>query len=497
MADDIIAIAAGHGSHRSSGSTSGQAILAAFIPTFVIAVVYVAIFAAIHNSYRKIYAPRTFLGTIDERDRTPAERASGRHWFHAFRTMSDVFVLQHNSLDAFLYLRFFRFMVWTCFLGCCLTWPILLPIHANGGGNATQLDRLSFSNIAKNKYLWAHVAIAWIFFLGILLAVAWERLRLIGIRQAYFLNHEYSTLLSSRTVLWLNAPREACQPENLREYFGDHAEKLWAVRDTADLDELIAKRNESAYALERAELDLIITAVELRKKQGSVANGSNGHAESQQLVPRSKRPTQRKPPVVGNQVDTLDKTRDKIMEINSAIDDRRASPSRNVPETSAVFVAFDCQPAAHRAFQQISFRPQQPLEDRFLAVIPKDAIWKNLTMPLPTRLSKASLALVFVVVFTIFFSIPTGIIGTISNPEYLAENVSWLSWLNDLPPVVHGLLTGLLPPFLVQWFVSYVPKLLRYIATLSGEPTFSQAELKAQAWYVPRSTVFDAALGVS
>ena len=104
-------------------------------------------------------------------------------------------------------------------------------------------------------------------------------------------------------------------------------------------------------------------------------------------------------------------------------------------------------------------------------------------MPLPTRLSKASFALVFVIVFTIFFSIPVGLLGTISNVKYLADNVSWLSWLSDLPPVILSLLEGLLPPFLVSYFVSYVPKLFRHIAKLSGEPTTSQAELKTQAWY--------------
>ncbi|KAK5123959.1 hypothetical protein LTR85_002156 [Meristemomyces frigidus] len=481
----MASITAGHGGHRSSGSTSGTAILAAFIPTFVTAMVYVGIFAAIRNRYPKFYAPRTFLGTIDEKDRTPSERASGGHWFHDFRKLADSFVLQHNSLDAYLFLRFLRFITLICFVGCCLTWPILFPIHATGGGEASQLDRLTFGNVQKKNYLWAHVAIAWVFFLGIIVFVAWERLRLIGMRQAYFVNDDYATRLSAKTVLWLHAPREACLAENMHQYFGEDADKLWAVKDTGDLDALVAKRNATAYALERAELDLIITAVKLRKQQGPATNGLNGaHAvEGQHLVPRAKRPTQREPPLLGSKVDTLDKTRDTVGDLAKTIEAHRASPSRNVPDQSAVFVAFNSQPAAHRAYQQITFQPRQPAQDRFLAVQPKEILWHNLAMPLSTRLSKASLALVFVIAFTIFFSIPVGLIGTISNVQYLADRVSWLSWVNDLPPGLLGLLTGLLPPFLVSYFVSYVPKLFRHIAKLSGEPTTSQAELKTQAWY--------------
>ncbi|TKA27733.1 hypothetical protein B0A50_04834 [Salinomyces thailandicus] len=473
-------MASDHGSHRSD-STSGSAILAAFIPTFVAAVIYVSIFAAIRNSYRKIYAPRTFLGTVEAKDRTPAERASGSHWFHGFRTLSDKFVLQHNSLDAYLYLRYLRSIIWICFIGCCLTWPILFPINAKGGGRASQLDKISLSNVVKKDYLWAHVSIAWVFFLGIIVYLARERLRLIGIRQAYFVNDEYASRLSARTVLWLNAPREACQPEKMKDYFGNDAEKLWAARDLGDLNGLVAQRNGMAYALERAEMDLIITGAKLQKAQGPAT--INGQTEAQQTVPAAKRPTKREPPVVGKKFDILDKTRDRITKLNNTIETHRAAPSRNVPDQSAVFVSFNSQPAAHRAYQQISFQSRLPMEDRFLAPRPKEVLWENIAMPVKERLSKASIALVFVVVFTIFFSIPTGIIGTISNAKYLADRISWLSWINNLPPWLLGLLTGLLPPFLVSWLVSYVPKLFRHIAKLSGEPTTSQAELKAQAWY--------------
>ncbi|TKA71136.1 hypothetical protein B0A55_08214 [Friedmanniomyces simplex] len=486
MADGTFTVRDG-GGHRDSGSTSGQAILAAFIPTFITAVVYIAIFVGIRNRYQKIYAPRTFLGTVPAKDRTPQERVSGGHWFRDFRQLPDRFVLQHNSMDAYLYLRFLKAIIGICVVGCCLTWPILFPIHATGGGKATQLDRLTTGNIVRKGHWWAHVAVAWVFFLGIVAFIAWERLRLIGIRQAYYLSDEYASRLSSRTVLWVNAPRDACQPENMQKCFGEDATKLWAVRDTGDLESLIEKRNGAAYALERAELDLIIQAVKLHKDKGqlALANGANGGSdlESQHPVPRRKRPTQRETPLVGKKVDAIDKSRTTVGELAERIDARRVAPSRNVPEHSAVFVAFNSQPAAHRAYQEISFQPRIPMQDRFLAVQPKEVLWHNLAKPVTERLSKASLALTFVIVFTIFFSIPVGLIGTISNVEKLAETVSWLSWVNNLPPVLLGLLTGLLPPFLVSYFVSYVPKLFRHIAKLSGEPTTPQAELKTQAWY--------------
>ncbi len=475
----------GYGGHRSSSSTSGAAILAAFIPTFIVAVIYIAIFASIRNWYRKIYAPRTFLGTVPKKDRTPESPAEHQTWIHDYRTLSDKFVLQHNSLDAYLYLRFLKFIIGLCLLGTCITWPILLPVNSAGGGTSSQLDRLSFGNVVKKDYLWAHFAVACVFFTAVILLIVRERLRLVGLRQAYLLDEKRSARLSARTVLFLNAPPQACQPENLHEYFGKDAERAWPVKDLGDLEELTARRNATAFALEGAEISLIKTAVKRQRRDLGSTNGvTSGNVEDgQPLVPQADRPTKRKPPVVGSKFDPVESARKTIGELVERIDAHRAAPGRNFLEHGAIFVAFSDQAAAHRAYQQISFPPTMPVEDRFLSVQPKEVLWKNLAMPIPMRLSKASLALTFVIVFTIFFSIPVGLIGTISNIKNLADSVKWLRWLNDLPPTLIGLLTGLVPPYLTSWFVSYVPKLFRHIAKLSGEPTTSQAELKTQAWY--------------
>lgn len=484
----------GYGKNRRDGSTSLDAILGAFIPTFIIAVVYLSVFLLIRNYFRKTYAPRTFLGTIPEKDRTPAATATatahayateGVSWFHDFRSLQDRFVLKHNSLDAYLFLRFLKFVIVVCVAGSCLTWPILFPVNATGGGRASELDRISFSNIAKNSHLWAHTVVAWVLFLGIFVAIAWERLRLIGIRQACYLNETHASRLSAKTVLFVNVPKDALQPDNLKQYFGAQAEHSWPVKDTGDLPDLIEQRNNAAYALESAEYDFIVKHAKGQKSSPRVAvlsdpSVENGYGRSQ----TKHRPTQRTPMVVGKKVDRIEAARQKLLDLEERIKAVRAAPSRNIPGEGAVFVSFANQEAAHRAFQEITFHKQLPLEDRYLAVQPKEVLWQNVQLPVATRLSKASLALIFVVWFTIFFAIPVGLIGTLSNVNELADRVKFLSFLKDLPDWVLGLLVGFVPPAVVSWFVSYVPKLFRHIAKLSGEPTIPQAELKTQAWFM-------------
>lgn len=56
----------------------------------------------------------------------------------------DTYVLQHNSLDGYFLLRFLKICVVICFVGCCITWPVLFPINATGGVGKRQLDLLTF-----------------------------------------------------------------------------------------------------------------------------------------------------------------------------------------------------------------------------------------------------------------------------------------------------------------------------------------------------------------
>jgi len=87
-----------------------------------------------------------------------------------FREIPDEYVLNHQSLDGYLYLRFFKMLTIICFIGCCCTFPVLFPVNATGGGGKSQLDLLSFANInkqGKNRY-YAHVFVGWIFFSGYL-----------------------------------------------------------------------------------------------------------------------------------------------------------------------------------------------------------------------------------------------------------------------------------------------------------------------------------------
>ncbi|KAI9876392.1 MAG: hypothetical protein M1823_007291, partial [Watsoniomyces obsoletus] len=123
------------------------------------------------------------------------------------------------------------------------------------------------------------------------------------------------------------------------------------------------------------------------------------------------------------------------------------------------------------------------MQEKFISIQPKEVLWKNLNMKPSQRVSYWYLATALAAATTIFWVIPVGLVGTLSNIDYLTDKVHFLRFINNLPAPVLGFLTGFVPPFLLSTLVSYVPYFFRYVAKLSGQPTTVEAEKLTQRWF--------------
>lgn len=85
------------------------------------------------------------------------------NWISAFRKLPDEFVLNHQSLDNYLFIRYFRMVSFICFVGTVLTWPTLITVNVRGGGGQSELDSATLSNVADSSQLYWHAIVAWIF----------------------------------------------------------------------------------------------------------------------------------------------------------------------------------------------------------------------------------------------------------------------------------------------------------------------------------------------
>ncbi|KAI5308884.1 hypothetical protein KEM55_004628, partial [Ascosphaera atra] len=127
----------------------------------------------------------------------------------------------------------------------------------------------------------------------------------------------------------------------------------------------------------------------------------------------------------------------------------------------------------------------EPLQmaPRYIGLAPKDIIWSNLRIKWWELVLRQFGTLAFVAGLVIFWAIPVAVVGMISNVSYITKALPWLGWINNMPHVILGVITGLLPSILLSVLMALVPIILRLMAQLGGVPTTSAIELRTQYFY--------------
>lgn len=474
------------GSNRDAGSNSLSGIVSTLIPTFIIAAIAFTAFLILRSRQSRVYRPRTDERLLLEERRTPR---SGAGFFGILTNRSslpDSYVLQHNSLDGYLWLRFFKILIVISFVGCCMTWPVLFPVNITGGGDQQQLDILSMSNIANPIRYYAHAFVAWVFLGFIVLLVARERINFIGLRRAYFLSAAHAQRLSSRTLLIMGLPLEYMEEKSLRHMFGPSVRKIWIPTDCKKLEKDVKKQNKVALKLEGAEMKMIKQAnarrIKDEKKRKNEAPAAN--ADPSQWLDAKKRPSHRLMPQIWKKVDTLNWCRGTLSELDRYVEEQQ-NEHLDLKHTkiSAAFIEFSTQSAAHHAFQSVGRESRTKFDPRYIGVQPEEVVWKNLSVTKASRKVKIIIATIIIWLMILFWAIPVAFVGILSNINYLTNKVPFLGFINSIPKVVLGVVTGLLPVILLAVLMALVPIFCRLLAKFAGEPTLSAIELKTQSWY--------------
>ncbi len=378
-----------------------------------------------------------------------------------------------------------------CFVGCIVTWPVLFPVNATGGGNQTQLNVLSYSNInqsTQNDRYYAHVFIAWIYFTFVMYMILRECIFFINLRQAFLLSPFYSERISSRTVLFTSVPEPYQDEASLRKVYGDAVKTIWITSDTKEVDKVVEDRDKAAMRLEKAEVKLIKLANKARQaaiKAGASPDDADkapivsADAESGSVaarwVPQKKRPTHRLGllGLVGEKVDTINWCRTElerlIPEAAAAQAKYRAGGYKRVP---GIFIEFKTQADAESAAQMLAHHQGFHMGPRYVGVRPDEVVWKSLAIPWWQKVVRRYAVLAFITALILFWAIPVAFVGLVSNVEYIAS-ISFLHWINDIPPVILGVVTGLLPSVMLSILMSLVPIVMRRMSPFLAKFPFS------------------------
>lgn len=123
------------------------------------------VFTFVNSQNRYNCNAGTISHTRHYRKPTPELPSGLFNWIIPFLKIPDTYVLNNGSLDAYFFLRYLKVLRNISLVGCCIVWPILLPVHGTGGNSLTQLDLLTIGNVVSGSTrLWAHAIVAWLFF---------------------------------------------------------------------------------------------------------------------------------------------------------------------------------------------------------------------------------------------------------------------------------------------------------------------------------------------
>lgn len=488
----------------SSGGSSLSAMISTLAPVALYAVIYLGLFLLLRNKFPRFYYPRSFLRTLPEENQSPQLNKGLFNWFGQFWKIDDHYVLNHHTLDGYLFLRFLKVSVVICFVGCLITWPVLFPVNATGGGGQTELFILTMANV-NNKYKYfAHAGCGIIFFTFVLWMITRESIYYINVRQAYLMSPLYASRLSSRTVLYTSVPAKYMNEDALRAMLGAGVRNIWLATDCKELTDKVDERDSAALKLEGAETALLKSAngkrlkeekkrAKAAKKGGDAAaaeeavdgaSAERGETYADRYVSPKDRPTHRLKFLIGKKVDTIDWCRAELQKLIPEVATMQAQHKAGEAKLlNSVFVEFETLVQAQEAFQSLTHHQALQMSPRFSGMTPNEVIWSNLNIRWWERVLRNIVVVSFVTALIIFWAIPVAAVGAISNLGALTNKLTWLKFIYNLPPQLLGIITGLLPVVLLAVLLALVPIIMRMLAKLAGAPTRGAVELKLQSWY--------------
>ena len=187
-------------------------------------------------------------------------------------------------------------------------------------------------------------------------------------------------------------------------------------------------------------------------------------------------------PLIGKKVDTIYYCRKELARLNVEIADDSLHPER-YPLMNSAFIQFNHQVAAHMACQTTSYHIPRQMAPRTVEVNPYYVLWDNLTMKWWERYLRMMGVVIVIIALVIFWGIPVGFTGALSQIRNLSSRVHWLGWINTLPDTLISFIQGVLPPAFLAILFVILPLLLRFLAGLTGTTTSGERELLVQNFY--------------
>lgn len=274
----------------------------------------------------------------------------------------------------------------------------------------TQLDLLTMANVTNVNRYYAHALVSCVFLGLVMVIIARESFFTTNLRQAYRRSPWGASRLSSRTILFTNVPKALTQAALFEMFPG--VQHAWVASNCKELTKLVEDRDDVAFKLEAAEIQLSRDANLNRTKvaKGKKAYQGEDSADGSKWLNPKDRPTHKLKFLIGKKVDTIEYGRQHLAEVIPKIQleqDKHWNGQGDL--VGAVFLEFDSQRSAQDAWQMMQKKKTKPnakMAARQLGVLPGEVVWNNLRIGTAEHKVRWAAATAFITVMIIFWAIP-------------------------------------------------------------------------------------------
>ncbi|KAL2316358.1 Extracellular tail, of 10TM putative phosphate transporter [Schizosaccharomyces pombe] len=466
-----------------SSSSSTSAFVSSLVFNFAIFCAFIGLFLCLRPREKHVYQPRCIIDTQPKEEKPEPSPSSPFGLFAYVVKRSETYLIQYAGVDGYFFIRYLFTFGALCILGCLVLFPILLPVNATNGVGEKGFDILSFSNVKNHNRFYAHVFLSWLFF-GFTIFIIYRELRYYVIfRHAMQSSGLYNNLPSSSTMLLTELPNSVLNDEETLHELFPNASEFTFVRDLKKLEKKVKKRSDLGNKYESTLNSLINKSVKKHNKLVKKHKPLPSTLDYTAYV--KKRPTHRLKFLIGKKVDTIDYCRDTIAELDEVVDKLQTSVEER-KKVGSVFIRFRSQTDLQTAYQAFLYS-KKFRKYRFgralVGIAPEDIVWSNLDLSMYTRRGKKTISNTILTLMIIFWAFPVAVVGCISNVNYLIEKVHFLKFIDNMPPKLLGIITGILPSVALSILMSLVPPFIKFLGKFGGALTVQEIENYCQNWY--------------
>lgn len=375
-----------------------------------------------------------------------------------------------------------------------LGYVVLMPVYGTSQGlDAKQFSgfaRFTFNHMPPTKpsslrfiapLLVQYIVVNWMLFL-----IRAKTKEFIKMYQRFVACPAHAHLAQARTVLITGIPNDVLTEERLTQLYSltGSVVKVWINHQMNKLPRLQEERLAVLNKVEGAtatSIRMVLKKVKAGKKNRVELAGDTPLDVLDRYLEQKERPHHRLGMfgLYGDKVDSLSWGRQEIVRLNEEIREQTSAvnsdPKAFKPQNCA-FILFRDQISARVAVALEAHHLPYRMTGRYTDIAPDNVLWSNLTMNPYERKLRTIILWAATIALCVFWTIPVGFVGIVSNVQGLADNVAWLHWLNDIK-FVTGIIEGVVPTVLLAVLNMLLPVVLRVFAKQSGYPTQTGVEL--------------------